>query len=315
MFTENDIVRIYPEYLESYEDPKQDYIVLEDREDRLLVKVEDEKSVFGGYTYVWPIHMFYKVGHLEGDKKVYDNNLTEDTDPDTANSAQPAEKYYYAQPINSEIFDWENYYNDDYAEADKFWAGGNRDFSEINSDLVADIRRKLDNAEYDLGAIDEDEDDEEKVAKDIIEIISYYFPKEKGSLTNEDINTLFLKLDRYINGSFDSSDDELDLICDILEIEYGEPFEHEQIHGYSQSDWMDCVYPKSISNKIPYIEAVLMGTGTEYAITTDKVDPPENILDEDVYYDYTEKWKEADVIDWLAHNIGCNKDEIKLLDD
>lgn len=53
---------------------------------------------------------------------------------------------------------------------------------------------------------------------------------------------------------------------------------------------MECVYPEELADRIPYIEAVLMGTGTEFAITVDKIDLPEDgdLSGEDIYYDYTE---------------------------
>ena len=73
MFQPGDVVRIYKEYLEDYEDPNQDYIVFEDYGNgRVKVFCPDEKSAFGGYIYVWADYMFYKVGHVDISKEKRD---------------------------------------------------------------------------------------------------------------------------------------------------------------------------------------------------------------------------------------------------
>lgn len=61
MFKKNDRVRIKKEYLAEYENPKQDYFVIESNEDNTKVYCLSEKCFLGYYVYVWKTYTFYKV--------------------------------------------------------------------------------------------------------------------------------------------------------------------------------------------------------------------------------------------------------------
>jgi hypothetical protein len=61
MFKKGDKIRIKKEFLADYEDPKQDYFVIESYEDITKVYCLSEKSFLGYYVYAWGTHMFYKV--------------------------------------------------------------------------------------------------------------------------------------------------------------------------------------------------------------------------------------------------------------
>lgn len=232
-----------------------------------------------------------------------------------------ADKKYYMKPVDGDWYDWEVYYSEDQAMEDLFWAGGDRDFKDINSSLVSDVKKCLTDAYSDIEDTYylEDEEtgdiDEEEIAKTVTETIKYYFKKSDGSaLRNSDINKLSKLVVDY-NETTRGWDDELSIVCEVLEIYYGKPFCTGTLRGSSSSDWMACVYPKELEDLIPYIEAVLMGTGTEFAISIEKIDLPEggDLFGEDVYYDYTELWRDDDIINWAAQNLGCSPSEIVLL--
>ena len=69
MFKLGDIVRIKKEYVEPHEDPNTEYLVVEDNGDgKTKVWIHSGISSFGGYHYVWPSEVFYKVGHIDHKK-------------------------------------------------------------------------------------------------------------------------------------------------------------------------------------------------------------------------------------------------------
>ena len=79
MFIPGDVVRIKKEYLEPYEDPETDYVVMENYGDgKIKVFVEDKNSAFGGYVYVWADYMFYKVGEIQLDTIADESLVNED---------------------------------------------------------------------------------------------------------------------------------------------------------------------------------------------------------------------------------------------
>lgn len=62
MFKLGDIVRIKKEHVEPHEDPDTEYLVIEDNGDgKTRVWVHSGISSLGGYYYIWPSDIFYKV--------------------------------------------------------------------------------------------------------------------------------------------------------------------------------------------------------------------------------------------------------------
>lgn len=213
---------------------------------------------------------------------------------------------YYAKEMPAEQFDFEAYYNEDDAIRDHFWAGGNRDFRDLNEDLKKDTKNHLSDAYYDLFKADEEDSEKEKDS-----ILNYYFVKaNKQTLTEAEK----VKLINYIK-EFDScySKDENSIICGVLEIIYGEPFIEGIIRGSSQSDWMEFICPESMKDSIAYIESVLFATGTEFLITQNKIASADDIENTDYYFNYTNLWKAEEVRQWLANQIGCGLDDIVIM--
>lgn len=221
---------------------------------------------------------------------------------------------YYAKPTSMEYFDYTVYYDEDMAKDDNFWAGGNRDFGDINGSLRDDIKNHLENLDSDV----ETETDSEKTDKENVEgifnLVHYYFPKSPGR------ELQYIKLANEF--TYCESREENNIICKVLQMEYDEEFINGTITGNSQGDWMEYICPKKIANRVPYIEAVLFATGTEFAITEDKLDLDGKTEDEinqafddaDKFYDFTELWKEEDIKKWLADMIHCKPEEVEILE-
>lgn len=215
-------------------------------------------------------------------------------------------KKYYAKPANPESYDYEVYYDESMAEEDNFWAGGNRDFGDINGSFRSDLVKKIEDLDYDVqNVVDYDRTDAEN-AKDVLEQVHYYFPKSSGR------EEQYLKLvNEFQSGK---STEENDVLCKLLELEYGEAFVTGTIHGYSQGDWMEYICPRLMAGRVPYIEAVLMGTGTEYGITEDMIESAAEYEDADKFYDYTDLYRVEDIREWISDLMHCKPEDVVVLE-
>ena len=151
-------------------------------------------------------------------------------------------------------------------------------------------------------------------AKEIIRTLEEYFKKENEQpFTNSEVNTL-LDCIEYYNTKNDDYDNQL--ICKVFGIIYGEEFIYGTFTGNSQGDWLPYFCPKSLESSLSYIEAVLMGTGTEYVMCMDPQDSPIGCFDKsDIFSAYTDLWREDDIKKWAASEIGCRPDQVEILED
>ena len=211
-------------------------------------------------------------------------------------------KKYYAIQCDPETYDYRCYYDEDMAEYDNIWAGGNsRNFRETNEDLRKDVVRALEDSYYDLFEVDD------ATEEDKINTIKYYFKKvNKEALTDYEID-LLTNLSKMFYECARS--DENDIICQVLTVLHGEAFEHGVIKGSCQGDWLEVIYPESKKDLIPWIEAVWFATGTEFRITEEPVEEDE--LDDAIQFcAYTDLWRDADIKAWLCKEIGCSPEEL-----
>lgn len=224
-------------------------------------------------------------------------------------------KKYYATEADLEWFDYEIYYAESQAEEDHIWIGGNRNFTEINEDFRKTIVKNLENCAYDLDALKSEFTDEttgtitdtKLFEAEQRNLIKYYFAKEnKTDFLDEEIINLIKLIQDYVSIR---SELENDVICQVLELLYGEPFLNGTITGSSQGDWLRIIYPESSAARIPFIEAVMFATGTEFRITTEPVELTE-LEDADCFHDYTELWKDEDIREWLCATLNCKSEEL-----
>jgi len=223
-------------------------------------------------------------------------------------------KRYYARQIDIEWFDCDYYFGEDDAVYNKMWIGGNREFITFNNDLREDVVRHLEDCKYDLDVVRDDNDvhefeTEEDYIKELHNTIDSYFSKENKESF---IETEYLKLIDLVDKFYTcESREEDDLICEVLEIIYSEPFTTGMFRGCCQGDWINYICPKSLSDEyLDYVEAVLFGTGTEFSITCESYEEEPDFSEVDTYCDYTYLYKDQDIKEWLAKNIGCSVDDI-----
>lgn len=220
-------------------------------------------------------------------------------------------KHYYAKQLSYEDFDYEMYYNEDDAVQDNFWAGGNRDFCDINADLINNLVR---NIEYMLDDIDTDVEEEHRkvpTLKIIRANMEYYFKKQSGNkFTQTEVKKFKELADKYFNAN---RREENDILCELLEIIYEEPFINGTLRGSCQGDWMEYICPASMRDNIDWIESVLFATGTEFVISEVPLENPDELDGSNSSIDYTDKWNEEEVRAWAASIAGCKPEEMKLV--
>lgn len=228
---------------------------------------------------------------------------------------------YYIKAMD-ECDPWDIYYSEEEAENDKLyisdrypWQTEYRADIDINTSNLKDLVKAIEDALQDIDDTyyvvdDNDEVDEEEVAKNIISTIKYYV-SGADKLSKSQLNKL-------IDLCYDFQDEDkdnkiLDIFLEILEILYGEPYISGTFHGYSQSDWALYICPKSLEKGLDFIEACVMGTGTEFAIPEEPLDSPDELETADCYYEYTALWKDDDIKKWAADNIGCSPNDIEII--
>lgn len=243
-------------------------------------------------------------------------------------------KKIYAIKQDCESFDCNAYYDDEMAAEDMIGTiSGRSGAFEVNEDLKNDVIKALDNAGYDAEVIEDKEDmSAEDKAEEHKSNIRYYFEGLKSKnveLTAENIAKLNdYALDYYRHGF--KPDEEEKVLCDVLGMLHGKKFVTRTLRGCGQSDWVDVVLPEDRLGMIDYVEAVWMGTGTEYKVACidevvreedesdeEYIDRISEAMDVDAYFDYTDKWRDEDIKEWLlgnCHGVNLTKDDVVLID-
>lgn len=214
-------------------------------------------------------------------------------------------KKYYATELDGENFNYEMYLDEDTLVDNKIAIYGNREYCNMNADLVEDIKHSLENCFYDLREVQEDAENsgwtKKQLNSELLKTVGYYFNKnlsddDKGSLIN--LCTLY-------NDSEDT-----DIILKAMSINYGKKYNVRTIKGCCQGDWNTLYYPEGTGEDfINFIEAVYFATGTEFAITENMVEPEEADTAE-TYCDYTYLWNTKDIKEWIAKNNHCDPEDV-----
>lgn len=112
---------------------------------------------------------------------------------------------------------------------------------------------------------------------------------------------------RHYNAhTFDALDngDEKPLLCEGLELLTGRKYRYRTIHGCSQGDWQEIIYPAEYGrNWFDAFETEYFNTGTEWT-----VDP-----DGDCFSVYVISWSDDGIRREIADACGCNADDVVLL--
>lgn len=84
--------------------------------------------------------------------------------------------------------------------------------------------------------------------------------------------------------------------CAVLSLITGKEWEHYELRGCCQGDWVDVVVPADTKLDLDYMEAVYFNTGYELGVIEDTDKKPDEIAASDVdYWDYTDKWRDEDI--------------------
>ena len=215
-------------------------------------------------------------------------------------------KKYYAREVRSDYFDYEIYFNEDEAIYQKMWIGGNRDFVSINADLYNGVEDALEHICYEI--------DEAETVAERRETVEYYLkPIERTeAFTDAEIDTIIKCANEYDT----SGNDDEKTVAEVLSIVYGKEFTTGAFRGCCQGDWINYICPKEIADNekyMDYIEAVFFSTGTEFAITEEKIENADEFDDVATCTFYTAEWDDEKIKEDLARQVGCEVDEMALL--
>lgn len=209
---------------------------------------------------------------------------------------------YYIQAVDPEYFTPTNYYDENDCIQDGIWIGGNVDFQEWNTNLGNGLISAIDWLNEDLKYIFKEESDDEDYnpLEECQSTIKNFLKKYSKTVTNSQVNRLykFLRIDKKYAS--------LKTLENIISIIYDEPYTTKTLRGSSSGDWQMCVYPKSLEDKISYIEAVYFGTGNEYVLCPHPVNSEEEFYDaKDAFTDYcVDFYPETWLKDWAAKTLS-----------
>lgn len=204
-------------------------------------------------------------------------------------------KKFWAKQLDGKQFDYKVYYNEDDAEYENVWIGGNRNFETFNEDLDVDIEKLLDYADPENEA----------------DIKDAFVKKDGTDLSGEELEAL----KKYIEDwpTTVRTKDQYGIVAGVLTILYGKPFEVGILKGNSQSDWLYIIYPSEVGDEhIRYIESVLFATGTEFEVTIDKVSKDE-VDETPTTCIYTFEIDNAKIKEDIAEHLGVSASEVGLL--
>ena len=228
---------------------------------------------------------------------------------------------YYARE-NRGYFDYDGYYGEEDAKQENFWAGGNRDFCEINKRLGTDFLNDLEKFYDDCNTTDEEFADEkpecDEFKKEIVRLADSWlasYNTRDNHFTYEQAKAIY---EAAVDYNSCSGYEVLESHAKALSVVTGINFKCGQLVGSSQSDWINYIAPETMEqDHLDYIEAVYFGTGTEFDLTEEPIESADDFEDDDVIkvgY-YTAKWRDDDIKADLARQAGygCKPEDIVLL--
>lgn len=151
---------------------------------------------------------------------------------------------------------------------------GNRHYIERTEGLQ-EIRNALENIYDSMEDIVNGQD-----PRGLAGIIWYYLPRESGEGYTTAERLELARLAEECTNAYTWSDDEIRVICRVLELVRGEKYKYATIRGCCQGDWQNIIYPASYGDTFrDTIETEYFNTGTEWIIHDSDSEPeaPEDI--------------------------------------
>jgi hypothetical protein len=104
-----------------------------------------------------------------------------------------------------------------------------------------------------------------------------------------------------------NSDDENEILCDVLELITGRAWEYSTIRGCCQGDWQEIIYPAEYGREwLSDFETEYFNTGAEWRISEND---PEN---DDNFYMYTHAWSDDGIRAEIAAAAGVDPGDVVL---
>ena len=206
--------------------------------------------------------------------------------------------YYYAKKLPEyDEYLLEQEFNDFMELADEtapIIIYGNRRLQGYNTDILES---------FSAFASDLDYAKEYETAEDIKLVIKDLFGMSSMP-TDEEAEEVYKNAMEYYKKETEAS------ICYLLKELYGVEYSKHDIHGYAQSDWQNVYLPADTD--LNYLEALYFSKMSEYAVSEDRLDSPEEFEDAEVYYALVVADLEAAERQAVADFIGCTVDEVKI---
>lgn len=111
--------------------------------------------------------------------------------------------------------------------------------------------------------------------------------RDDGREYTRDERLTFARLAKNYTEYSNSSDDECELLCDVLELITGRKYDYTTIRGCRQGDWQEIIYPAEYGREwLDHFETEYFNTGDEWRINEND---PES---DECYYFYTHEWSD-----------------------
>ena len=201
---------------------------------------------------------------------------------------------------------------------DEFWPDdlavfGNRDYKEHVPDVVKRVKDVLDNGELADYLADFDRYGASDYYKNRTEaIMDFLWPEGRERYSTKQIHDLCKLIAEYGYTRSRYRDDD-DVLCDVLTIVTGEPWDFRTIRGCCQGDWNTVFYPvnKWSREALSAFETEYFNTGSEW-IVHDEDSTPESPEDVSGYGLYCHGWDEDDIRKEIAESYGGSPEDVVL---
>lgn len=108
--------------------------------------------------------------------------------------------------------------------------------------------------------------------------------------------------------------EDTDILCEVLSIVTGQEYKSRQIHGCSQSDWREIIYPADVysDEAISVFECLFFNDGSEWEIDDLDYSDDTQLDPEDIsgYTIYCTSWNDDGIRKELAESIGCKPEQV-----
>ena len=104
-----------------------------------------------------------------------------------------------------------------------------------------------------------------------------------------------------------NSDDENEILCDVLELITGQKYDYATIRGCRQGDWQEIIYPAEYAREwLRDFETEYFNTGAEWRISENDPESDDN------FYVYTHAWSDDGIRAEIAAAAGVDPGDVIL---